>query len=211
MSSIGMEGRRPRDIRASAHAHIMTALHPGLRSEKITILMPKSLVEDLRALRLVTGQSTGDLVNQLLEAHLEKAQADVEAGRAMLQIKARAQRKGGEASNVGGSSPAPGGASEGRASEGVSSEPSGAMPDAAFIGSWAKLQNKPAKCERIAKDYVAWCEAGGHPFIGSSELFTSEVLAAKYSSESVKTYGRFVNRFIEAWQGRERAPRAVVV
>ena len=178
----------------------MTALYPGLRSEKITILMPKSLVEDLRALRLVTGQSTGDLVNQLLEAHLEKAQADVEAGRAMLQIKARAQRKGADSS--GEASPSPVGAPEAKASEGASSGPSGAIPDAAFIESWAKLQNKPGKCERIAKDYAAWCEAGGHPFGGSSELFTSEVLAAKYSSESVKTYGRFVKRLIEAWGAR---------
>ena len=182
----------------------MTALYPGLRSEKITVLMPKSLVEDLRALRLVTGQSTGDLINQLLEAHLEQAQADVEAGRAMLQIREKAQRKGAGADSSGEVSPSAVGAPELKASEGASSGPS--VPDAAFIESWAKLQNKPGKCERIAKDYAAWCEAGGHPFGGSSELFTSEVLAAKYSSESVKTYGRFVKRLIEAWEGRERAP-----
>lgn len=198
MISRGTEGRRPRHIRASAHAYIMTALHPGLRSEKITILMPKSLVEDLRALRLVTGQSTGDLVNQLLEAHLEKAQADVEAGRAMLQIKARAQRKG--AASSGEASPSPVGALEAKASEGASSGP---LPDAAFIESWAKGENKPDKSEAQGKAFVAWCEAGGHEFgIRSFETYVSEVLAAKYSPESVKTYGRFVKRLIEAWGAR---------
>lgn len=178
----------------------MTALHPGLRSEKITILMPKSLVEDLRALRLVTGQSTGDLVNQLLEAHLEGAHADVEAGRAMLQI--REKRKGGDAASSGVLAAEAAEASGGQPSPETEEAP--AMPDAAFIESWASTERKPGKCIEQANSYVQWCEAGAHPIVGSFELFASEVLAKKYKPETVKTYGRFVKRFIDAWAARAK-------
>lgn len=180
-----------REISASGHSHLMTALHPhpGLRSEKITILMPKSLVDDLRALRLVTGQSTGDLVNELLEAHLEKAQAEVEAGRAMLRIREQAQRRG-EASDAD-DDPKP---------DAAAKEPRAAMPDAAFIEAWASEKGeKKGRCETQGKAYVAWCEAGGHPFDASLKQYKAEVLTVKNKPGAANTYATFVSNLIKAW------------
>lgn len=149
---------------------------------------------------MVTGQSTGDLINQLLEAHLIGAQADVEAGRAMLRI--REKRKGGDAASSGVLAAEAAEASGGQPSPETEEAP--AMPDAAFIESWALTERKPGKCIEQANSYVQWCEAGAHPIVGSFELFASEVLAKKYKPETVKTYGRFVKRFIDAWAARAK-------
>ena len=61
------------------------------RGEKITVLIPLSLRNDLKALRMSTGQSTGDLINSLLEAHISTPEAaeEIEIGRRILKVQAR--------------------------------------------------------------------------------------------------------------------------
>lgn len=59
----------------------------GPRDTKLTVLVPHSLLDDLRKLRETTGQSTGDLVNCLLENELSKQAAAIERGQAFLEAK----------------------------------------------------------------------------------------------------------------------------
>ena len=67
------------------------AVRDGGRGERITILIPLALRNDLKALRLATGQSTGDLINQLLEAHISTPETaeEIEIGRRILDFQAR--------------------------------------------------------------------------------------------------------------------------
>ena len=65
----------------------------GPRNAKLTVLIPTPLLDDLRALRESTGQSTGDLVNRLLEAEISRRTDDLEAGREILRIKESRQGK----------------------------------------------------------------------------------------------------------------------
>lgn len=65
----------------------------GARNTKLTVQIPAGLNEDLKALRESTFQSTGDLVNTLLEQVVE-AQADaVREGRRLLEIEQERKEK----------------------------------------------------------------------------------------------------------------------
>ena len=63
----------------------------------MTVLVPASMVDDLKALRMATFQSTGDLVNRLIEAELEARAEAVREGRELLasegERKARAMAR----------------------------------------------------------------------------------------------------------------------
>ena len=56
----------------------------GPRDTKLTVLVPASMVDDLKALRMATFQSTGDLVNELIESALAANPEAVAEGRALL-------------------------------------------------------------------------------------------------------------------------------
>lgn len=56
----------------------------GARDTKLTVLIPKTVMDDLKALRMATFQSTGDLVNQLIEEKLESNLEAVKEGRRLL-------------------------------------------------------------------------------------------------------------------------------
>ena len=59
----------------------------GPRNAKLTVLVPAAVLEDLRVLRELTSQSTGDLVNRLIEAELERQADLLEAGRELLKAR----------------------------------------------------------------------------------------------------------------------------
>ncbi len=206
--------------RNGRHDILMSALsvYQGPRSEKITILMPKALVEDLRALRLATGQSTGDLVNQLLEAHLSTIPEDLEAGRIMMAARTdRARRKelregvpnagidkaaeGPKASGGPGKEGAP------AVSGGATSERSPA-PDDAFIDGVAMGEGIPAgdrsRIRTQAREFREWCERHDARFTDREAL--EVFLEGKYPDKKPDTMGknrRMVKHVIEAWEDRE--------
>lgn len=76
----------------------------GARDTKLTVLIPTSVMEDLKALRTATFQSTGDLVNKLIERELENNAEAVKEGRRLLieekerKERATARRDGASAS-----------------------------------------------------------------------------------------------------------------
>ena len=45
-------------------------MNRGPRSKTLTVLIPEEVMEDLKALRVASFQSTGDLINELIEAEL---------------------------------------------------------------------------------------------------------------------------------------------
>lgn len=62
----------------------------GARSVRYTILLPSRVIDDLRSLKEYTGQSTNDLINQLIEKELERSQdAVVEGRRLMIEAEER--------------------------------------------------------------------------------------------------------------------------
>lgn len=167
----------------------MTTRYGGPRSEHFTVLMPSAMAEDLEALRMATGQSTNDLINELLDARLSSCGEDLRIGREMLRL--RAERSGRKE------------AREAEAMEPEPSEDATAMPDDAFIDAWAEAsEKKPLKAARFGKQYTEWCKAGGRPFMASSKEFAAEILAKEFSVETVLTYRRMVDRMIAAWGGR---------
>ena len=171
----------------------MTAYHDSPRTKNMTVLMPEAMFEDLRALRMATDQSSNDLINELLEAHLSSCAEVVEFGRELLRLKAEGSRR-----------------REGRAEAARGPDPPAealAMPDDAFIEGWAKGEGKPTKAERFSKQYAAWCRSEGKPFGTSSTEFAAEVLMKEYSKETADTYRRMIGRMIAAWQGRARYVR----
>ena len=205
---------------AGRHDILMSALsvYQGPRSEKITILMPKALVEDLRALRLATGQSTGDLVNQLLEAHLSTIPEDLEAGRIMMAARTdRARRKELREGvpNAGIDKAAEGPAVSGEpgkegapaVSEGATSERPPA-PDDAFIDSVAMGEEIPrgdrSRIRTQGREFRGWCERHDARFTDREavEVYLEETYPGNEKRETRDKNRRMVKRVIEAWEDR---------
>lgn len=64
-----------------------TVSERGPRNAKLTVLVPSEVLDDLRVLREVTRQSTGDLVNRLVEAELRKQSDLIREAREMLRAR----------------------------------------------------------------------------------------------------------------------------
>lgn len=191
------------DIIKGCDYNRMTAHYDGLREDKITILIPRAMNDDLRALRLVTGQSTGDLINELLDAHLSSCPEDIGAGRDMLEVRARraAQREGRRAAEAVEAAELP---PEGEGTQ--------ELPDDAFIESWlwSEKEVNRNKCRMNGAAYRDWCRSEGRPFESSVWAYTSEVLEKKLSDkthkpftpDTVRTYRQMIERLVEAWRIR---------
>ena len=160
-------------------------VHQGKRAAKVTFLLPESLNEDLRALRMVTGQSTGDLINQLIEAHVEGCREDVEAGRRMLAI--REERAGRRREDP----PA------------VAEVP---IPGDADVESWTATEKMKSKARTAATLYLAWCKENGKPFMdqGSVDAYNVEVLLKENAEDTANDKRRRIQRFI-AWWGEHQS------
>lgn len=168
----------------------MSTYHDDPRTKNMTVLMPEGMFEDLRALRMATGQSSNDLINELIAAHLSSCGPALEVGREMLRI--RAEGMGRKAA---------------REIEASKPEPSGdaaEFPSDKFIEVWASAEGKPGKALRFSKEYVDWCRDNGKPFMTSAKEFRAEVLEKRFTESSADTYRRMIDRLIKEWAMRPR-------
>lgn len=77
----------------SGSAMQRTLSKQGARRTKLTVLIPDAVMDDLRALRMYTCQSTGDLINQLIEREIESNPDAIREGRKLLAIEQDRQKQ----------------------------------------------------------------------------------------------------------------------
>lgn len=57
----------------------------GPRNHKVTVLVPKSLNEELKILAIITNRSTGDVMNEYLEQYIRENQGKIDTFRKALE------------------------------------------------------------------------------------------------------------------------------
>lgn len=199
-----------------------TASERGPRNAKLTLLVPQSLLDDLRALREATLQSTGDLVNRLIEAELERQADALEEGRELVRAKEeRAERAKAKSAEASGRSPKKKPQSTGEAS----GEPTKAraprtakasnkiqdvpIPTADDLLLWTVEAANPDDVTKRKADgeaFLSWLESEGHEVI-NSEILSSyrEVLGERYPNiGTAKTHMSRVNGFVR-WIAERQA------
>jgi len=162
--------------------------YEGLRSEKITILIPKSLKDDLHALRLATMQSTGDLINELLEAHLASCPRDLADGRRLAEAEADRIRAR-EARKAGASVPQ---------REGPAADPAAELPTMADLQVWidqGTSEDKITRRRKEAEAFLAWLAAEGRTCkYGDADAYIEAVLSKKYSASTLRDHSQRVRQ-----------------
>lgn len=154
--------------------------YDGPRSYKLTILIPDALRDDLHALRLATMQSTGDLINKLLEAHIEANPRDLADGRRLAEAEAARieARKAREASTPD------------REDRPI------VLPSLDDVRPWIdqpKEQDKRTRREKDAKAFLEWCEKVGRTCIaGDAEAFIEAVLSKQYTDRTLRDHSQRV-------------------
>ena len=141
----------------------LTTPDRGPRNTKLTVLIPSSLLEDLRALREATGQSTGDLVNKLLEAEIARRADDLNDGREIMRIKAarqgRATKSDGQSSKDAASPRRPL-----RRSKAAAEIPAGLTITSEDVNAWAEgIESTDDRRKRKAdgEAFLSWIESQG--------------------------------------------------
>lgn len=136
----------------------------GPRDTKLTVLVPASMIDDLKALRMASFQSTGDLVNRLIEAELEARAEAVAEGRALL-AEERDRKARAMARTMGATVPEAT-ASPGSSEQAVPPEP-GPDPRAMLtledVAEWASEGADKEAPRRLAdgSEYVKWLRVEG--------------------------------------------------
>ena len=184
----------------------------GPRDTKRTVLVPASMIDDLRALRASTFQSTGDLVNELLEIALAAHPDAVAEGRELLAAerdrKARALSRAMAAPAP--EDDAPSGSVTGQAAQAEAAEPSDrprslTMED---VAEWAAESTDKEARRRMAdgSEFVKWLIVEGR----AGTLKDADDFAAMYRSRHpgqsegtvTKHEGRY--RSLARWWAKRR-------
>ena len=166
----------------------------GPRNTKLTVLIPAGLLEDLKALRMATCQSTGDLVNELLEAELRKEADAVAEGKGLIareterqqKAKARMQARRDAAAEQ-----------EAPAILRAAVEDQITMEDVqAYL---ATLKGEEARRqEPICMEYVKWCIVEGRKGDKADvDDYKSKVLLLKMSRKTAVNHKTFLNRLVK--------------
>lgn len=150
--------------------------YDGPRAHKLTILIPYDLRDDLHALRLATMQSTGDLINELLEAHLASCPRDLADGRRLMEAEAARIK-----------------AREARKASPPDLEPVPVvLPSIEDVRPWIdqpREQDKRTRREKDAKAFLEWCEKGGRTCTGGdAEAFIEAVLSKQYKDRTLRDH-----------------------
>ena len=162
------------------------------RTEKLTALVTKSMMADVRALRLATMESTGDLVNRLVAQELAEHQAEIVEGRKLLTAQ-EARR----ARTVKARGPAP------EAKPVPDPEPP-AVDDrlvelARRLPEWAGHFDgeERSRRKRYVSRFLDWCKAEARAGKLDDVTAWSDVLEMEVSHQTVKNMRSITRRYIE--------------
>lgn len=171
----------------------------GPRNVRLTILVPQSTMDDLRALRESTFQSTGDLLNNLIEAELIEQSDAVKDGYAILKIresrKAKVLAKASKGEDT--SEASPGSISE------APREDTSKNPTEGDILKWSEeATNKDEARQRktVGKEFIQWLQISGKVIGESSAKEYAAVLRDRFEND--KTYRNYkgrVNNLVRWW------------
>lgn len=189
----------------------------GPRNVRLTILVPQSVMDDLRALRESTFQSTGDLLNNLIEAELVKQADAVKEGYEFLKLQESREARAKARANPTPAEASPGPASEEsprplKAASVTPSKVSGGhsldYPTEGDVIAWSdEASDKRVSTQRKADGlaYLEWLQNTGKNIGEFSANEYHEVLKERYDNK--KTLGNHIGRvrgFVRWWNIRNQ-------
>lgn len=185
----------------------------GPRNAKLTILVPQSLLDDLRALREATIQSTGDLLNNLIEAELNRQSAALAEGRELLRAKEERAGRTKAAPEASGGSAAK--KHQGPTDQAAASTPKRLrldgpinIPTAADVGAWAETATYPDELTKRKADgeaFIEWIHAKGYTAL-TTEIVAEyrAILGERYPNPgTAKTHASRINGLVRWLDGRK--------
>lgn len=169
----------------------------GTRNAKLTVLVPQGVIEDLRALRTATFQSTGDLINQLIEAELSRQQEAIKEGYEFLKIQETREARAKERRGIAKESKAkPSDVAEAirikeepreEPREGIDGEP---WPTASDIDTWSALASSISEIRKRkvhASAFIEWAGKNHEPITEESAYrFYETVLLPNFKEHTAK-------------------------
>ncbi len=189
----------------------------GPRNVRLTVLVPQSVMNDLRALRESTFQSTGDLVNNLIEKELARQADAVKEGYEFLKLQESREAKARARANPKPTEASPGSASEESprppkmASETpaeVSKGHSLDYPTKEDVTTWSNEASEKKVATQRRSDglaYLEWLQSTGKNIGEFSANEYYEVLKERYDNK--KTLGNHIGRvrnFVRWWNIRNQ-------
>lgn len=175
--------------------------YPKPRNAKLTILVPKSILEDLKALRTATFQSTGDLINHLIESELKRQHLAVKEGHELLKIqearKEKAMSRTESAKDIQ-SNP------DEAESEAIHADvDNDKTPSAEDVDEWsalAKAQDDVSKRRTDAMSYLEWIADSQESICeDSASKYYETVLLSKYKERTAKNHRTRIFNFVRWW------------
>lgn len=176
---------------------LMKAEEP--RTEKLTALVTKSMMADVRALRLATMESTGDMINRLVAQELAEHAGDVREGRKLLTAqearreRSQARRTMEEQREI---PPEP---------EAVPQVQDRLVALAQALPEWAGLVDGEdrSRRKRYVNRFLEWCRTEGRA--GTMEDLPAWVQVLELqtmSHQTVKNHKSVVKRYLEHFDGQ---------
>lgn len=178
----------------------------GPRNVRLTVLVPQSVMNDLRALRESTFQSTGDLLNNLIEAELVKQADAVKEGYEFLKLQESREARARARANPKPTEASPGPASETPAK--VSGGHSLDYPTEEDVTTWSNEASEKKVATQRRTDglaYLEWLQSTGKNIGEFSANEYYEVLKERYDNK--KTLGNHIGRvrnFVRWWNIRNQ-------
>lgn len=175
------------------------------RNAKLTVLVPQSVLDDLRALRTATFQSTGDLINQLIESELDRQQATVKEGYELLKIQDARKEKAMQRNAAAKGSPV--NPSKDSGSETIPNDSiKGTRPSASDIDEWSTLAKSPDEVNKRrtdAVDYLDWVVSKEESINeDSASNYYETVLLSRYKERTAKNHRTHIVSFIRWWNAK---------
>ena len=167
------------------------------RTEKLTALVTKSMMADVRALRLATMESTGDLVNRLVAQELAEHQAEVMEGRKLLIAQEARRARTAKARE-----PAP--------AEAPVPDPEPPAVDDRLVELARKLPDwtgqydgdERSRRNRYVSRFLDWCKAESRGGVLEDLPAWSDVLEMEKSHQTVKNMRSAVKQYLDWYDGQ---------
>ena len=180
---------------------LMKAEEP--RTEKLTALVTKSMMADVRALRLATMESTGDMINRLVAQELAEHAVEVREGRRLLTAQEARRERTEKARRTTGEQ------------REASPDPEPEAPTlplvqdrlielARRLPEWAELAEGDIRSrrKRYGLRFIEWCRAEGREGRLDDLPAWSEVMELETGHQTVKNARSVAKRYLEWFDGQ---------
>lgn len=172
------------------------------RTEKLTALVTKSMMADVRALRLATMESTGDMINRLVAQELAEHAVEVREGRKLMTAQEARRERTEKARRTTGEQ------------REASPDPEPEAPTmplvqdrlielARRLPEWAELaEGERGRRKRYGLRFIEWCKAEGREGRLDDLPAWSEVMELETGHQTVKNARSVAKRYLEWFDGQ---------